>query len=194
MSYQYSNEEIVKSHNSKLWLLVFYHNSSQGDYFTSIEQLSYVHTPHLFSILGNINEKYRIDGYYEFLYEVPGAEGYNEWKQKVHPFDTTTSSTPESIGFEEINLTWREPIFGGISRSTPAESYYSCCGYNEYESYWWFSIGARRYWEKPYTIPTFYFHEVSTALLWVRLPMTITQNSSLRILYKHLFISILLLS
>ena len=158
---------------NKIWLLVFYHNASLGDYFTEISQVANIDTPQMYSILGNINKsKYLVNGYYEFLYEVPGYEGYNHWKQKIHPFDTNPNSTMESIGYKKISLTWERPIFGGITRSQTNDTFYSCVGYGNYETYWWYSIGAKRAYRKNNTVPSFYETETSAIALWLRIPMT----------------------
>ena len=123
-----------------LWLKVFYHNTTFGDYFNSAnaDEVLNSHTNQKFSILGTIDSSFLIDKKYEFLYEVPGKRGYNRWRQTNHPKDTNLSTTPEQNGFKPIKLSWTKD-FGSLKKC--AYTYY-CCATGE--NSWWFTIGAKQ--------------------------------------------------
>ena len=204
-NYTYSINEtllLMKTFNA-LWLRVFYHNASLGDYFTTKEEVGYINTQQMFSIIGSIDETYQIAGYYEFLYEVPGYEGYNRWKQKVHPFQTTAASTSESNGYKPIELSWIESFDGGISITIGTfRSFYDCSVGNN--SQWWYPIGAKSKWVTENKLPAFQNEgnvEASTIVLWIRLPTKTELFENFRITCKtkrtyqivnHIFICVLI--
>ena len=164
-----------------LWLKVYEHNASENDYFTSIEQVAYVNQKNMFSILGSINNSFKVGGYYEFFYEVPGYQGYNRWKQKLHPFETSDDTTIEEIGFKPVKLTWTEPIFGGISKSQSPATFFNGDGYGDYESWWWYPIGPKQSdTNYPGTIPACYPNQAPANIMWVRLPTTTGRLEKIR--------------
>ena len=88
-----------------LWLKVFYHNSTFVDFFNKKEDEALdTHTERKFSILGSIDSSFKINGKYEFLYEVPGIRGYNRWRQSKHPKDTVVSITQDENCFHPVKL------------------------------------------------------------------------------------------
>lgn len=71
----------------------------------------------MYSILHMLNDKYKINGKFEFLLEYPELGGCNRWKQSLNPlFDTDDSA--QAVGYEGINISWSVTQWGGLVRSS----------------------------------------------------------------------------
>ena len=84
------------------WLLAVYHDSSQGDYFSLNDNERnplWCDKPNLYSIMGEINDRFKIDGKYEFLLEYPSRQGFNRWRQTFSPNDVKETTSTADIGF-----------------------------------------------------------------------------------------------
>ena len=77
----------ITKKNGINWLLIFYHNTKNQDYFVVESLFLFSNTPTMFSLWGLITEEFKIDGYYEFLLEYPDYDGFNQWKQSKFPLD-----------------------------------------------------------------------------------------------------------
>ena len=151
-----------------LWLKVFYHNTTNGDYFTTLEETLDSHTKQKFSILGSIGSDFHVKGKYEFLLEAPGKRGYNRWRQSVHPKDTTTSSNEATNGYEPIKLSWKTYFYGGLSTSSSYQAFFDCSA--GAADLWWFPIGAKWSYMIKNTIPIYQYYEGTEIALWIRMP------------------------
>ena len=157
--------------DNTLWLKVFYHNTTFGNYFSynNEEEALDSHTERKFSILGTIDSSFLINKKYEFLYEVPGVRGYNRWRQSKHPKDTYASITPEENGFQPKKLWWPSDFIG--LRKCKSGSIY--CGSKNID-FWWFTIGANTHNTIVNTMPLIHelhYHSYEVAL-WIRIPPT----------------------
>jgi hypothetical protein len=114
------NQYELKTEFGCNWLKVFFHNSTEGIFFSSKEEARYIITEEKYSILNKINTMMKINGKYEFLLEYP--TGYsNQWKQSNSPLEekeTTTSEHYNVSGYEEVNITMRDNYWGGLALST----------------------------------------------------------------------------
>ena len=155
---------------NRLWLQVFYHNCTYGDYFTSLDQVRDSHTARKFSILGSIGTSFKIKGKYEFLLDIPGMPGFNQWRQSVFPFDAQVTSTAESNGYEPVKLSWRGAFVNGIGLTNSGCSYLDCSAGNN--SAWWFPIGCIKYYTIPNTMPLISSidYQGPEIRLWIRVP------------------------
>ena len=152
----------------KIFMLIFYQNTEKGDAFTSLNEVLSSNTSHKYSILGKINEQFQYRGKYEFLYEVPGIKGYNIFRQKLHPKDTTSDMNEDQIQFEPIKLSWPSG-FGGIRRNNNTCTFFKCATKGVG---WWYSIGVFDVNSYPNKMPTIrqLNYKSSEVKLWVRVP------------------------
>ena len=94
------------SFSRKKWLKLLFHNVTWNVEFANEEEaLHYVNPENeqLFSIIGDVNNESRIDGFFEFIIEYPNERKYVQWKQKNFPLyehDEIGKSTIE--GFDLI--------------------------------------------------------------------------------------------
>ena len=131
----------VKEEFNKRWLKIFYHNSTGGVWFKNEEEINFIEEPQRYSILGLVNKKLNLGGYYEFLLQYPEIEGYNNWKQKTFLFTTEESG---NSGYscspqQGLNCTWNEMSWKGLFKSTRNTTFID--GSNGF--YWWYSIGSK---------------------------------------------------
>ena len=157
------------------WLKVFYHNSSDCDWFNEKDVIG-INSKNKFSILGLIREEFKIDDYYEFLLQYPSFPGeYNHWKQKVFPLDANQSNG-DNVHCDSIHTDWNDTDheFNGLSlSSTPEKSIVDGNSGDE----WWFAIGARKAYKN--SINKFpgpavdNFDPVTEVYLWIRIPTNI---------------------
>ena len=158
---------MIKSNT--LWLKIFYHNTTFGDYFESLGEVYDSHTAQKFSILGAIGPEYLVNEKYEFLLEIPGQKGYNRWRQKIHPLNTTKDATSVTNGYEPVRLSWKNYFDGGLSMAWYGNTYLDCFAGNN--TYWWYSIGAKKWYTKKNTMPLIAeYYEGPEIKLWVRVP------------------------
>ena len=62
---------IYKESLGRKWLKIFHHYSGSGEYFNSESEISFINSPNKYSILGMINNDYKIENKFEFLLEYP---------------------------------------------------------------------------------------------------------------------------
>ena len=190
MSY-YKSVFTVAEKYGKYWLKIFYHDCSEGDWFTTERQLYYINTKNMFSIFNMIDERFKIDEYYEFLLEYPTIPNkYNNWRQKVFPLDSTEYNNTD-IGYYDygMHIDWNETNWGGLRMSNYDLAFIDG---TYYLSRCWFSIAAKKTYvegELLFPGPSHEFDAgttVSQVYLWVRIPHSIL-NQFFHYTCKHHF-------
>ena len=73
---------------SNFWYLIFHHNTAKGVYFRDENHAMFSHEKDLFSVLKRIDDRYKIDEYFEFKLTYPEEEGYIQWQQQENPLST----------------------------------------------------------------------------------------------------------
>ena len=159
---------LTKTQYEAIWLKIFHHNSNGGIFFTNESNAKKSNLPNLYSIFWEISNKFKIEGYFEFLLEYPELIGYNRWKQNVFPLEALKT---DSISYIPIQNTWTGFGWKGLYKSSRPESTLIdgtsdlCC--------WFFSIGSYGKYYSPrfpgpnidgYAEPT-----VQEAILWLRI-------------------------
>ena len=105
------------------WTLIFYHDSSNGDWFDEETALDYYNKEenfYQFSIIGQVKNRFKSpNNNYEYLLEYPECNGskYNRWIQSIDIASTDSNQTSEDIGYIPINIDFPNHDFGGIARS-----------------------------------------------------------------------------
>ena len=95
------------------WSLVFHHEYDAG-LFRSKRDALFSTKKGRFSVLGKINENFKVNGKFEFLLEYPPFSGYNQWYQTINPIHAKPN---EENGYEEISCTWKVNEWHGLSLS-----------------------------------------------------------------------------
>ena len=129
---------------NRTWLKIFYHNSTNGNYFKKKNQneMEYINEEDRFSILGLITDDFKVENkYYEFLLKYPEHPGgYNHWQQEVFPL---TAKVNTDIGYNPCDgceITWNGRNWNGLAKSNRTDQTFidGCNNTN----YWWYAIGA----------------------------------------------------
>ena len=68
------NPRTVKE--SDTWVLIFHHNSSNKDFFRNKNEALFSTKKNKFSLLGRLNDDFKIDGKYEFIIEYTQIERF----------------------------------------------------------------------------------------------------------------------
>ena len=87
------------------WILIFHHNSKSG-YFKNLNEALYSKKQDRFSVLGNIDDRYLISGYFEFRIVYPEIEDYLEFKQNKNPLKLHHTDEFEC---QKIHFEWEDP-------------------------------------------------------------------------------------
>ena len=87
-----SNEDLQIT-NFQDWHLVFQHNSQKAGFFGELSRAKYSHKNNLFSVLGRINDLYKINGYFEFILVYPELKDYIQFEQDKNPLYTKNTDT-----------------------------------------------------------------------------------------------------
>jgi len=164
---------ITKYEQKAHWLLLFFHNSTNGVYFQDEIEVLSTDQKQKYSILGILNENHKMNGYFEFLLEYPEIPGFNRWKQSINPRSVFDSSEVD-IGYVPVNISWTNNSFGGLAKSTYSQQTYIEGSIRH--SRWFYAIGA--YLTNTYIndiclrkdcIPgTDFNYEIKIVKLWVR--------------------------
>ena len=155
------------------FLLVFRHNSQTSNWFTSENDFKFANSIYKYSILGYINDDFKVSDTFEFIMEYPEKGVYGHWTQKINPLEAEGEA---NVGLQERNSTWDKRVsFNGLHRSSKPNSCF-LEGTNEMDindsPRWYYSIGSKRSWNGNYIpayyhgVDTFAFHEV---LLWLKI-------------------------
>ena len=137
--YVFSFSYLTKFAFNAEWVLIFFHNSTGGVYFSDFEEALEANSAQKYSILGEISDKDRINGFYEFLLEYPELTGYNRWRQRRSPTHEVDSTWP-SKGYTPINISWTDQAFGGLVRSSSSTNCFVEGSVGHVN--WYYTIGA----------------------------------------------------
>ena len=164
------NDLIFETKYDKRWLKIFYHDSSNKNWFTSDEELLHCNEEDKYSIFEYISPDFKINDYYEFLLEYPGLSGYNNWKQKILPTQAFESITTD-IGYtcepeEGCSCQWTIKSWKGLKRSSKTS--YSFIDGSQSSEYW-FTIGAKMAYKSQNKFPG-PGETVTNVSLWIRVP------------------------
>lgn len=149
---------------------VFYHKSNSGStLFASDDEALSSYTTNKYSILHALEGYRNANGQFEFLLEYPGVTGYNRWKQTSNPTVTSEAVT----GYEAISITWTEQSWGGLCKSSSADTFVDG---SVGSGSWYYAIGAHVAWNSG--IPAgFGSTAVEEVCLWVRIDNWENTNS-----------------
>ena len=100
------------------WTLIFHHNVS-GGFFKTHKEALFSFKPDKYSILGYIDDSFKINDKFEFVLIYPENPGYNHWTQKINPIHAQPN---ENNGYEEINCSWKSNSWKGLSISSYSPS------------------------------------------------------------------------
>ena len=137
------------------------HHDSRKRYFNNFTDANYSLEKDCFSILREIDERFKIDSEnYSFLLEYPQVPKYLSFRQKE--YFTTKNSKP--IGYKRISSNGSWPFFGGI-HILRWEALY--VGQDNGEN-WHYPIGTISKEYAPY-VPVVYEEAISITDLWVEI-------------------------
>ncbi|MEM9455121.1 MAG: sulfatase-like hydrolase/transferase [Myxococcota bacterium] len=123
------------------WTLVFKHDVSGGFFSGDAEALQTNDNADPASVakysrLHELEDMRGADGKLHFRLVYPGVPGQvNEWKQSSNPATTTERVD----GYEAVDISWTDNHWGGLARSSRAETFIDgSVGHGN----WWYSIGS----------------------------------------------------
>ena len=128
------------------WVKIYYLNSTNKVFFKNKEEALFSLNKNKYSILGKINDKFKKDGYFEFLLQYPHNKAYAIWKQRVNPIEADHNT---DIGFEmveNINFTG----FDGLALS---KNEYSLLDGMTRSELWYFAVGVYKSWSNDRCFP-----------------------------------------
>ncbi|EAY21572.1 hypothetical protein TVAG_013370 [Trichomonas vaginalis G3] len=160
--------------DNELYLKVFYHDIQLGGYFTNKNEARWNDKKYKYSILTEIDDKYRdTDGLFQFSIVYPELRTFNVWKQKNNPLNEPkvikSDHKPCNVtGYQYIKvLADRKDdlcVWGGLCLSDSDALIDGCQGLTD----WYFAIGYTGVmWAKQVTIPSNGVG-VNVVSLWVR--------------------------
>jgi len=132
------------------WLKVFMHDSSSGQYFLSYSEALNSNGLYKFSILGEIDDKYKNNGKFEFLLEYPQFNKYNRWKQTYNPKDNPEVSGNKATGYEPVSIYYSGQFWGGLVKSSDSRTAFD--GSAGHEN-WFYALGSYSSWGSPNQFP-----------------------------------------
>ena len=200
-------EREIKKYDNSFWLKVFSHFNADGAFgFEDENEAKYcINDEHKYSILSDINSRYRISGLYEFIIEYPELGTYNRWKQEDNPLDITEDIQSETVSkFDPIETKAQNTEWGGLIRTrndlNGFPSAPSLLNGSPGSEGWFFAIGQYKgmlwtYEEtKVKSIPS-NDQPVNFVSLWIRLPNHIfcTYKQSIHINEFLSFLSIMII-
>lgn len=152
------------------YLLIFHHNVTKGDVFTSEKDFLYANKPMKYSLFGFIDDSFKFDGKnFEFLIEYPDDNTHGFWIQNTNPLKAEYDS---DIGYSDKGSDFKGDVkFTGLTKYSGVATFLEGCKSSTNE--WYYSIGATIPWEKGDSLPGSYyggdtlFYEV---FLWMRVP------------------------
>ena len=141
----------TKSAHGAMWGLIFDHNSSNGDFFTTGNDPFNINKPYMYSIIGNLDNTHKTNGNFEFLLEYPQLNGYNRWIQSENPMNEGEVTGKKAKGYQSIGISWSGRAWGGLVRSV--NSYTHMDGSAGEFVTWWDSIGCKSVYMAPNGFP-----------------------------------------
>lgn len=156
--------------DKRQWKKVFYHDLSTGIYFNDNEYY-YANAPNKLNLLGNVTEKDKINGYFEFALEYEEYSMLFYWKQTKNIVETTASDTSTDLGY--VGSIGK--YFGGMAKSDTSFCLYDALLPSIRSNNWWFALGAKTYWnsENKFPGPIFWYTDdqyvaVSKVALYIK--------------------------
>ena len=201
----------IKQYNGSLWLKIFYHYNPEGrnPFINEYEAQYCINNENKFSILLDLDEKFKINGHYEFMIEYPQLNTYNRWQQSNNPIneDECTNAfgcSTTAIGFKRIETKAESSSWGGLVKTKHNSNYKSppsLLNGTPGRSDWFFAIGQYKNTPWLYNSTTYSnipsnAQPVDVVLLWLRLPdkkYDTCKNYNMIIPKYCLFISLLTL-
>ena len=173
-----------KEFKNRIWLKVFFHDSSEKEFFNKSEAQYNIGNSHKFSILQNMHLFVPNANDYEFLLEYPELQGLMHWKQIINPMELAEDSAIDH--FECIECTWDE-YFQGLFLSPGSDTFLE--GDKRRSGSWRFAIGAYRAnidnrFPGPATELTTGLN-VTQARLWIRVGFITKHNICVRFPHLH---------
>ena len=131
--------KIYKLERNSIWLLLFHHDLTIGEYFYSQEEgkrcLNY--TGGKYSILYTLNKEYRINGKFEFLLEYPEINKSNQWRQSNNPLHQPLIRGQNVTGYTPIDIQMTVNMWCGLYHH-PGYTLLS----SSHDNGWFYSIGT----------------------------------------------------
>ena len=107
-----------RSFQGAQWLKVFYHRP--GDecvIFENEDQFMSINEKQRYSIYGELNEDFKINGKYEFLIDYPDISKFNWWRQSKLPYDDNEEAGVYTAeGYENVSISMTNVSWGGLVR------------------------------------------------------------------------------
>jgi len=136
LSYGYE----TKQQHGATWLKMFYHDSTGGVFFSSVNEALQCSLPNKYSILSELDQRYALNGQYEFLLEYPELSGFNRWKQNNSPIiETEGQYGSMAQGYTPISVSWTVNGWGGLVKSKAKTTFIE--GSTSSTSLAWYGIG-----------------------------------------------------
>jgi len=163
----YSPRYQIKVEHGTHWLLAFYHNSTGGVFFENHNEAINCDGLQKYSILSEIDERFKFNNKFEFLLEYPGRAGSNRWVQTLNPLFDQERKGYKATGYANIWANWTVNSWGGLVKSLDSD----CTlldGAAGQTPFWWYSIGAIcQFYTPAFPGPGV---TVTQVRLWVRIP------------------------
>ena len=124
------------------WFLIFHHNVKYGDLFKDVKETLYYKGKSKFSILSNINDKFKINNqYFEFKITYPECDDYIQFTQTTNPISTIEIQEGTVEVKKQSKLSNCE-TFEGLALSGDT---YSLLDSNGKKSKWFYAIGQMKF-------------------------------------------------
>ena len=157
------------------WLKIFYHKSTGGVFFKNFSQSMFSLDPNLYSIFSFLDDRFKINGKFEFLLEYPELSGYNRWRQALLPWNNDEITGNAAEGYENVYNTWSGSYWGGLVKSNHGCGVHTLIDGSAGTIYWHYAIGCTStYYSPQYPGPDGYL--VVECCLWIRLSDTSLLN------------------
>ena len=174
----FNGGKFYKSINDVLWMLIYFYNSDSDDYFVGSSDALYSpcsspsgYNCNKYSIIGSIDDNYRINDKFEFLLEYPSLAGFNQWLQTINLANETETFITEgkpSTEYEPISINFHTRYCGGLVKNLNPNTDIDGSTHHEY---WYYSIAPYKYNKKQYPGPNLY--DIYMTYLWLRVnPIT----------------------
>ena len=155
-----------KRYNESNFVLIFYQNYPFSGLFHSDQECNKSLLKNKYSIIGLIDDKYRINEYFHFLLEYPELSAKLEFKQKL-PI-TSTSSNVQAISYNKTYNNFHGLAVSGDKNSTCFDGTPGAM-----TSLWFYAIGMKTKYEGyqipgPQFVNNNTFINVKKVLLWMK--------------------------
>ena len=153
-----------KRYNESNFVLIFEQKYPIGGLFQDERECNKSHKKNKYSIIGSINDNFKINEYFHFLLEYPELDSYLEFEQKTY-----ITSNAYNVNAKNYNSSFIQ--FNGLAKSGDAN--YSCIDGSPGvgTGSWWYSIGTKIPHSNAH-IPSPIFKnigvDVNHVLLWIK--------------------------